>query len=365
MKIIQITNSLGNGGAEKFMVELSNELSKRNDVLICTVKPNEDWMIQSHRVNTSVKNNCLYWTKKYSFNNFISLFRYVKKEKPDIVHVHASVIAIYLLIFPLFFSKIKFYQTIHSKKSDAYTKLFTWFNIIPFLRLKWKHICVSEAIFKDFSKSYPSLFFLTIENGVMKPQISIIYKDAQKEIKTYTQGNGKLLIAVGNYSDVKRYDELVLLLSEIELDFPGLSLIILGEEASDEKLNYKKVKKLKAKNTHLLGLKSNVADYMSLSDALIISSNLEGMPLVILEAMALGKPIITTPAGGIVDMVKNKVNGFVSENLSKASLKASLLGYLKCPTEELKAISKNNLDKYQKQYSMDICAKNYLKLYKN
>ena len=188
MKIIQIANSLGNGGAEKFVVELSNELSKQNEVILCTMLPNKDWMIQSHRINLKVKNTCLNSAKKYSFNNWSSLFKYIKKEEPDIVHVHTSLVAFYLLLFPFYFSKIKFFQTIHSAKSPAYTKLFSWFNIVPFLRLKWKHVCISDAIFQDYSKAYPSLCFLTIENGVIKPQISNVYKDVQKEIKTYKIG---------------------------------------------------------------------------------------------------------------------------------------------------------------------------------
>jgi hypothetical protein len=44
MKIIQMIFSLGNGGVEKFCVELSNTLAKKNQVILSTFKPVEDWM---------------------------------------------------------------------------------------------------------------------------------------------------------------------------------------------------------------------------------------------------------------------------------------------------------------------------------
>jgi len=49
----------------------------------------------------------------------------------------------------------------------------------------------------------------------------------------------------------------------------------------------------KTEHIHLMGLRNNVADYMELSNALTISSSKKGMPLVVIEVMCMGLPIIS------------------------------------------------------------------------
>jgi len=55
--------SLGNGDAEKFAVELSNELSKENEVILCSVKEIEDWMIPAKNIRGNVKTTIMGFNK--------------------------------------------------------------------------------------------------------------------------------------------------------------------------------------------------------------------------------------------------------------------------------------------------------------
>lgn len=366
MKILQLIYSLGNGGAEKFAVELSNELARNHEVVLYTFKPNENWMLPAKKISPHVQNRSLGITSKKNITNWFASYRMLKNEKPDVVHIHSSLLMFYMYFMALFFPKIKFVQTIHNTLTPSYKKLFKYLVHIPYVRSKWMHVCISKQILKDFVTQFPKLNFYHIDNGVAPLMLSEKFDDVQNEIdQIKTQKRSILLIAIGNYSDFKRFDLLVEVVNSCTKNRNDLHLIILGEDTSEGKINYNKVMNLMGENVHLLGLKSNIADYLQLSDAFIMSSSMEGMPLVLIEAMSLGKPIISTPAGGIVDMVTNGNNGFLAKDLSKEALIEALNEYLNCDNRQIEKISKNNRGKFNSSYSIAISTQKYENLIAN
>ena len=61
-----------------------------------------------------------------------------------------------------------------------------------------------------------------------------------------------------------------------------------------------------------LGLRDDIAAIMRAADAFALSSNLEGLPLVLLQAAAAGLPIVATDVGGNTEVVVNGTNGYIS-----------------------------------------------------
>ncbi len=96
MKIIHLIHSLANGGAEKFVVELSNGQSIQNEVIICSIKKIEDWMLPAKKVEPFVKLLVLNIQKNYSPNILIKLYRLLRRERPEVIHVHSSILMFYL-----------------------------------------------------------------------------------------------------------------------------------------------------------------------------------------------------------------------------------------------------------------------------
>ena len=108
MKIIQLIYSLGNGGAEKFVVELSNELAKNNEVILCSVKKIEDWMVPAKNIRGNVKTTIMGFNKKYSFKLLYLFFSFLKNNKPDVVHIHSSLMVFYFFLISIFYKNIRF-----------------------------------------------------------------------------------------------------------------------------------------------------------------------------------------------------------------------------------------------------------------
>ena len=123
----------------------------------------------------------------------------------------------------------------------------------------------------------------------------------------------KILLHASNFRKVKRVVELIEILRIIVDHHPKVRLIIAGDGPTRIEVE-RKIEELDlCDNVHLLGVKSNMQEIMCSADAFLLNSTLEGMPLVLLEAMSCGLPVVTTPAGGIPELVRPGKDGIVTE----------------------------------------------------
>ena len=88
MKILQIIPHLCTGGAEKFTIDLSNELSRigHEVILVTLFDKNERSVLEGYVDSNKIERICLHKNKGLDFRCFISLLSLIKEERPDIVH---------------------------------------------------------------------------------------------------------------------------------------------------------------------------------------------------------------------------------------------------------------------------------------
>ncbi|HEY5498797.1 MAG TPA: glycosyltransferase [Bacteroidales bacterium] len=361
MKILNVIRSLANGGAEKFVVELSNELAKVHDVKLCSVKPVEAWMLPPKKISPAVKLIELDYEKKYSFILFCKLFRLVKKVRPDVIHVHSSILVFYFYILSIFFKKTLFLQTVHNTITPGYMKLFRFLSILRLANRDFLNVCISQSIFEQYSLAFPRLRFVHIDNGIEKLSVTEKIELTRQEITGFKKDKStKVFTAIGNYSSFKNFIMLAEAFKELEAAGCNLILLLIGGGRSCDQKNYAEVAGIKVANTFQLGLKDNVADYLGCSDALIMSSTKEGMPLVVLEALSIGLPIVSTPAGGVMDMVEHGVNGVIANGFEKTDMIEAITAFLTLPDRQIREIKENNLKKFAERFSIAQCAHRYI-----
>lgn len=365
MKILQLTASLSNGGAEKFLVELSNELARDHQVAICSVAPVEDWMYPPKKIASAVKLIELNCTKKYSLHLFKQLYQLVKNEQPDVVHVHASILMVYFWGLSLCFRNIRYIQTIHSALTTGYKKILKLYNRIWFINNRFLHVCIANSIYQECRSHFPRLKFTRIDNGIQPLKTTNHLQSVQKEISNYKfTEQTRVFIAIGNYSPFKNFEMLADAFAKIrQLGYDAI-LLVIGEDKLDNQHQYKKVAQKCPENMHLIGSREHVADYLFYADALVLSSTKEGMPLVVLEAFSVGVPIISTPAGGLVDLLKHNENGILATGFDNEALAKAIKQFLELGDASLKTINENNLQKFEQKYSIKICVKKYVNIYK-
>lgn len=148
------------------------------------------------------------------------------------------------------------------------------------------------------------------------------FTDLELFLKEKDIGYDKFIVSVGQLEKVKGIDVLIKAFSKIEHEFPDFKLIIIGDGKEKESLknlssNLKIQNKIEFKGK--LSLKET-KDVMKNCYALVLSSLSEGLPRVLMEAMALEKPIIGSRIAGIPDLIKDNENGFLFEKSNSNEL---------------------------------------------
>lgn len=147
-----------------------------------------------------------------------------------------------------------------------------------------------------------------IPNSITLPQaLPETYVRAWRE----KYGFGKFLLSVGRLDRVKRGDFLIRALAELPRD---MNLIFIGPDAGCRDEWQRLAAELGlSRAVHFLGEVSDddlKAAYQACS-ALVLASKYEGLPTVILEAMALGAPVVASATGGTRCLIKDRENGFL------------------------------------------------------
>jgi N-acetyl-alpha-D-glucosaminyl L-malate synthase BshA len=138
----------------------------------------------------------------------------------------------------------------------------------------------------------------------------------------------RILLHASNFRKVKRVVELVEIMRVVVDHYPRTRLIIAGDGPTRIEVE-RKIEELDlCNNVHLLGIKSNMQEIMCSADLFLLNSKLEGMPLVLLEAMSCKLPVVTTPAGGIPELVRPGKDGIVTKGFEEEEFAQAIIDLL-------------------------------------
>lgn len=360
MKILELSPSLAPGGAERFTVDLANELAKTQDVNLLVMRKykNSDF----YRKELTNKVNHIQEKENYSFFSklkqvFLTMF-WIYKLKPDIVHGHT--IAINWMIFSsLLFRKSKYYFTVHNMADQECT------TRIGYILRKWlfkKHIraiTISQVCEESFEKSYGYHAFKMINNGCRYIHTTPMLEEVRKEIAGYKRTNNTtVFINVARIMPQKNHKLLIQSFNQYIAQEHDAVLLIVGDYLRFPKAKAELDSLIENDRIFFLGTRNNVSDYLAVADYFCLSSAWEGLPISLLEAGLSGCYPISTPAGGVKDVIINKSWGtmstdFTIESYLKAIEQATQSSYIR---EDIKAY-------YSKKFLMDVCASEYLQAF--
>ena len=122
------------------------------------------------------------------------------------------------------------------------------------------------------------------------------------------------VVYVGRLSYEKDPFRLIDVIEKAVRLYPSLRVAIIGTGDLENEVNSIILRKQLNRNVSALGYKNNPLKIMHDSKVMIMTSRWEGMPMVALEAIALGVPIVSTPTDGMVDLVEEGQTGFLSDD---------------------------------------------------
>jgi glycosyltransferase involved in cell wall biosynthesis len=137
----------------------------------------------------------------------------------------------------------------------------------------------------------------------------------RKELRI--RNNDRLVGIVGNLSPVKGQLELIRAFAKARKRIPNLALLVVGSALFNRGDGYQKQLSAEVRALGLdhcvrfLGQRNDVLAIMSALDLLVMNSRSEAFPLVALEGMAAGVPVLATAVGGLPELIKHGQNGWL------------------------------------------------------
>jgi len=360
MKIIQIIFTLNQGGAERFVLDLSNELSQRHDVHLFIIRDEEDKNdFFKNELDEKVNYRSLGFQYGFKPFDYLKIYKLIKEEKPDVVHCHMNTILLVLLP-SIFLRKIKFFHTVHNDaKKEAKNFLFSRLRKFFYQKSLIHPITISKESKDSFLKFYGFDNSTLIYNGRKFLEKTRDFFKVKSEIEALKEAPTDLVfLHVARFNEQKNQFMLIQVFNLLIREKNGIILLIVGMG-----FDFEEAEELVAtagKGIYFLGEKTNVADYYHSADAFCLSSHFEGMPISLLEALACGCVPICTPVGGIANVVKNGVSGYLSKDTSEKSYYLAVKEFLK----NQDSIDRNGLRVYfEKNFSIKKCAELYEKTF--
>jgi len=147
-----------------------------------------------------------------------------------------------------------------------------------------------------------------IQNGV---QISNVSQEIKDRIRTELEIplDGKCLISVGRLAPEKGHAVLIEAFSHIAAGFPSMHLMLAGGGALMDELRSQAQARGFSDRIHFLGVRNNIPELLAASDLFILPSYSEGLPMALLEALAMGIPTVCTAVGGIPTVIQDSKTG--------------------------------------------------------
>ena len=356
MKIVEIIPQLSQGGAEKFVVDLANELSLKHDVtLIVLHEISGEKAFFYNNLCSSVKVISLNKKRGLDLLCYARLGKIIRKISPDVVHTHLRSI-LYIISLVIFNPKIKFIHTLHNdarKEADgvlgiAVRKLLFNIGVRP--------VTISENSKTSFNDLYHMRDEM-IYNGVHKyKQTDSVYQAKEVINKIRKHPSSLILLNVARICEQKNQLMLVEAVANLQKNNHNIELIILGACLDIEIRN--KIVSYGYDFIHLLESVPNPRDFMRLVDAFCLSSKYEGMPITLIECFSVGALPLCTPVGGVVDMIVDGDNGILTKDVSLSSIESAILRLESMPTDLRDKMREKSFLSFE-QYSMQTCALHY------
>lgn len=356
IKVILLISDLGMGGAENITINIAKYADKTQyDVTVVSMF-SADYCVDKYK--EIVKNYhipVIFLNKKPGLDISIifKLMSVLKSEKPDVVHTHRYS-CVYALLPEIFCRISGRMHTVHNMAEreipGLYRKLmklaYHFFNVIP--------IAINEEVQKSIEVCY----------DIPEAKVPIVYNgvDIKKFYKIDKEDKEIVLINVGRFSDQKNHRLLIKCLYEVLKKDIKVKLYLIGDGELKEKIQEDIARYGIEKNVVFTGNVSNVEDYLAKADIFVMTSDYEGLPLSAIEAMAAGLPIISTRAGGVVNLIQDQVNGILVDIGDEKEITEAILDL--CQNFDKRKQLGDQAKYSVKKYSVENMVHQYEELYK-
>jgi glycosyltransferase involved in cell wall biosynthesis len=192
------------------------------------------------------------------------------------------------------------------------------------------NVAVSHSVRDDLA---PWLDLEVIYNGVDVPLQPRLLPRARRALFGIEE-EAPVLLFVGSLSAAKGVLLMPDVLDDVRRLFPKARCVMVGDDGGARDALMERIAQLGLEDAfHFLGARSDVAAIMSAGDILILPSWIDSLPCVVMEAMAMGLPVVATRSGGAAEMIVDGTSGRLVDAGDAAALARAVTSLLSSPEE--------------------------------
>jgi glycosyltransferase involved in cell wall biosynthesis len=181
-------------------------------------------------------------------------------------------------------------------------------------------VSVSSEMTNILSRHLDARKIVTIRNGIDLESASSKWTPPEAKEKLGIPGNCRVIGTAGRLEPVKRLDLFLEMAAVLSRSRPDARFVICGDGRQAAKLRALAQTLGIPDRVLFLGHRNDVLDVLRALDIMVLSSDHEGLPIVLLEAMALGVVVVARAVGGIPEVIRDGVNGVLVDSGDPAAL---------------------------------------------
>jgi glycosyltransferase involved in cell wall biosynthesis len=361
-RLMIITHDLAIGGLQQVIVNICNTIdrSKFNVSVLC-LRDLGDFAHDIEEMGISVE-VIQQRQEKTDYLSFLKVAEILRREKTDIIHTHNTQPFIDGTIAALMTGVKTIVHTDHARSfPDKKRYMFAEWLMSHFA---YKIVGVSDHTSQNlimYEKISPKKV-VTIPNGIDGSRFQIIIDKEKKRKELGILKNGPIMGLGVRLTEQKGITYLLQAMPEIIKEIPNVTLVIAGEGPLDDSLKKECISLGLEENVLFVGRRLDIPELIKLFDLYVLPSLWEGLPMVLLEAMAAGCPIVATDVGGNSTLIEDGFNGSLVKSGDFSALSKEVIKLL-IDRDICNKYSANSKKRFDDKFSANYMTKQYERLY--
>jgi len=367
LNVCQVVNNLDAGGLEKIAISLHNGIQNQeiNSFLICldgpgSLYPQVEKNACNHLILEKPANS---FFSKFPIFNLLRFRRFITSNKINVIHAHNWAALIYSVTATKGLSrKPKIVFSEHNQINRATIKEKTRF--LKYLQCANSKLMVSKNLQDIYIKTYGiSLKTEVMYNGIDGKRFNpeTIGTPSRSELLPVSSGDFVIGTAVvlSEQKGLKYFIEAAANVCAITSD---VKFIIAGDGPLREELEALAESLGLSKRLFFIGYQSEIPLIVSCYDVYLMTSLWEGLPLSLIEALALGKPVVATDVGGNAEVVLDKENGFIVPPMAVDKITEALTEMVN-NRHNLTQYKSRNVERFTSTFSLEKMLEQHVSIY--
>src|SRR5436309_8392825 len=327
MKVLQLINTLSTGGAEMHLLTLCRYLKRQNVEIVVAclrehVKNSRSLRLDFEEEDIRVIN--LQADSRYNSLFLGRITRVLREERPDILHTHLPRADFAGAFARVFHSGLVWVCSVHAIYSEDWSGRWS----LPLFNLLWRRadimLCISHAVREWLvGRGMPQDKARVIEYGIVPEKFYEPRVDLREQ---WGLNDNAVVGSIGRLEPRKGHDLLIQAMPELCMRVPSARLLIAGHDPCGYGVTLRRlIDRLGLREkVRLVGFQTDVVSFLNALDVFAFASSSEGFGQVVIEAMAAGKPVITSKIAPLTEIVADGETGLLVESGSPQSFASTI-----------------------------------------